>query len=238
MSAKIKAKAIIFDFDNTLVDTHSAINGAYSVIITRLAERFNLGHELLKEKLFAAQKEVIDNIPLEKRNYDRKKVVSRLNKDMNLGLNDKEIDELAELFYYFILEKVTYPEYTESVLEALKTKGKKLGLLTDSDVRPGLKKQRLNKLGFIGLFDVVMIAGETIPQKKNSPIPFLEVSRLLEVKPADILVVGDRMDADIDNAKEAGMMAALIDRFLPPNTGVHQPDVHIHDIKELLDIVE
>ncbi|MEM0143438.1 MAG: HAD family hydrolase [Candidatus Parvarchaeum sp.] len=238
MSVKIKAKAIIFDFDNTLVDTHSAINGAYSDIASKLSERFNLGQDFLRERIFSAQKEIIDNVPLEKRTYDRRKVIKQLNEDMNFKLTEKEIDELAESFYSFILEHITYPEYTESVLQTLKKRGKKLGLLTDTDVKPGLKKQRLDRLSFTKLFDAILIAGETIPQRKNSPIPFLELSRMLGVKPVDTIVIGDRMDADIDNAKEAGMKAILIDMFLPPNTGIHKPDFQIHDLREALDIID
>ena len=56
--------------------------------------------------------------------------------------------------------------------------------------------------------------------------------------PSDTVVIGDRMDADIDNAKEANMKAILIDKYLPPNSGVHKPDAVIHELKELLEIVE
>ena len=238
MSEKIKAKALIFDFDNTLVDTHTAISGAYSEIIKRLSERFDLEDERLKEEIFKAQREVIDDVPLEKREYDRKKVIKKLNENLAFGLDEKEVNELAELFYEFILEKITYPEYTEEILETLKKKGKKLGLLTSSDVRPGLKKERLNRLGFTRLFDAVIIAGETIPQRKNSPIPFIELSRLLGVKPAETVVIGDRADSDIDNAKEAGMKAILINKYLEPNQGRYEPDYIIHDIKELLYIID
>lgn len=237
MPEKIRAKAIIFDFDNTLVNTHQAINYAYSEISKKLADRLNLDQESLKDKMFAAQKEAIDKQPLSNRVYDRRVVIEQVNSNLSLGLTENEINELAESFYDAILNKVTYPEYTENVLEELKNRGKKLGLLTDTDVRPGLKKRRLEKLSFIRLFDAFIIAGETIPQRKTGPIPFIELSRLLGVKPEDTVAVGDRMDADIDNAKEAGMKAILTDAFLQPNTGINEPDAVIHDIKDLLNII-
>lgn len=238
MSKKLRVKAVIFDFDNTLVDTHSAIDNAYSLIINSLSNRFGIEKDSLKNKILNAQKQVIDDVPLEKRVYDRRNVIAQLNKNEEFGLSDEELDKLAETFYDFIMNQITYPEYTKNILEALKERGKKLGLLTDTDVRPGFKKLRLSKLGFINLFDVVLIAGETIPQRKNSPLPFLEISRLLGVNPEDAVVIGDRMDADIDNAKEAGMKAILIDKYLPPNKGNYEPDFQIHDIKEVLDIIE
>lgn len=238
MSEKIKAKALIFDFDNTLVDTHSTISGAYSMIVGLLSSSLGMDSSYLMQQLLNAQKEVIDDIPLVSRQYDRKAVIKKLNENLSLNMNEKQIDELAQVFYDFILEKIDYSNDTEEVLKALKSKGKKLGLLTDTDVRPGLKKKRLDSLGFTKLFDEVLIAGEDIPQRKNSPIPFIELARLLNVEPESILVVGDRMDADIDNAKEAGMKAVLIDKYLPPNTGVHKPDAVIHELNQLLEIVD
>ena len=238
MSEKIKAKALIFDFDNTLVDTHSTISGAYSRIVGLLSSSLGMDSSYLMQQLLNAQKEVIDDIPLVSRQYDRKAVIKKLNENLSLNMNEKQIDELAQVFYDFILEKIDYSNDTEEVLKALKSKGKKLGLLTDTDVRPGLKKKRLDSLSFTKLFDEVLIAGEDIPQRKNSPIPFIELARLLNVEPESILVVGDRMDADIDNAKEAGMKAVLIDKYLPPNTGVHKPDAVIHELNQLLEIVD
>ena len=238
MSEKIKAKALIFDFDNTLVDTHSTISGAYSRIVGLLSSSLGMDSSYLMQQLLNAQKEVIDDIPLVSRQYDRKAVIKKLNENLSLNMNEKQIDELAQVFYDFILEKIDYSNDTEEVLKALKSKGKKLGLLTDTDVRPGLKKKRLDSLGFTKLFDEVLIAGEDIPQRKNSSIPFIELARLLNVEPESILVVGDRMDADIDNAKEAGMKAVLIDKYLPPNTGVHKPDAVIHELNQLLEIVD
>lgn len=238
MSEKIKAKALIFDFDNTLVDTHSTISGAYSMIVGLLSSSLGMDSSYLMQQLLNAQKEVIDDVPLVSRQYDRKAVIKKLNENLSLNMNEKQIDELAQVFYDFILEKIDYSNDTEEVLKALKSKGKKLGLLTDTDVRPGLKKKRLDSLGFTKLFDEVLIAGEDIPQRKNSPIPFIELARLLNVEPESILVVGDRMDADIDNAKEAGMKAVLIDKYLPPNTGVHKPDAVIHELNQLLEIVD
>ncbi len=238
MSVKIKAKAVIFDFDNTIVDTHSAIELAYSDIINIISRKFNLNPLTVKDELFKGQKQVIDDVPLEKRVYDRKNVINQLNKNMHLNIGENEIEELASVFYRDIIEKITYPEYTEEVLKTLKERGKKLGLLTDTDAKLGLKKQRLDRFNFIKLFDAIVIAGETIPQRKNGPIPFIEISRLLDVKPEDSVAIGDRMDADIDNAKEAGMKAILIDAFLPPNTGINDPDARIHNLREILDIIE
>ncbi len=238
MSAKISAKALIFDFDNTLVDTHSAISGAYNDVVDAIAASSGLESNYLMQQLLKAQKEVIDDVPLVSRKYDRKAVISKLNENLSLNLNEQEIESLASKFYMYIREKIEYPNDTEYVLKEFKSRGKKLGLLTDTDVRPGLKKERLDSLSFTKLFDAIVIAGETIPQRKNSEIPFLEVSRLLQVDPSDTVMIGDRVDADIDNAKEANMKAILIDKYLPPNTGVHKPDAVIHELKELLDIVE
>jgi HAD superfamily hydrolase (TIGR01549 family) len=237
MSEKIKAEAVIFDFDNTLVDTHSAISSAYSNIVELISSNSGIDSGYLMQQLLKAQKEVIDEVPLVLRQYDRKAVIKKVNENLSLNMTEKQIDDMAQIFYDFILEKISYSNDTDEVLKALKSKGKKLGLLTDTDVKPGLKKRRLNSLGFTKLFDAILIAGEDIPQRKNSLIPFIEIARLLNVEPKNTVVVGDRMDADIDNAKEAGMKAVLIDKYLPPNKGIHKPDAVIHELKQLLEIV-
>ncbi len=238
MPEKIKVKALIFDFDNTLVDTHSAINAAYDFLFDKISKKYNIPEEKLFDEAHWAEQDLITNVPLERRLYDRKMVIKKMSDELSLGITEEELNQFGETFYRFIKEKIYFPEYTEDTLKTLKARGKKLGLLTDTDAKPGFKKERLDEIGFTRLFDVVMIAGETIPQRKNSPIPFIELARLLGEQPSDIAAVGDRMDADVQNAKESGMKAILMDAFLKPNEGRYTPDYIIHDIRELLDIIE
>ena len=102
MSEKIKAKALIFDFDNTLVDTHSAISNAYSKIVELISLNSGIDSNYLMQQLLKAQKEVIDDIPLVSRQYDRKEVIKKVNENLSLNLDEKQIEELSQKFYDFI----------------------------------------------------------------------------------------------------------------------------------------
>ena len=73
-----------------------------------------------------------------------------------------------------------------------------------SDYPAGLK---LKALGAVGLFDVVVASGEIggPPRLKPAPDGYLLAADRLRVNPADCLVIGDRIDADGEAARRAGM---------------------------------
>lgn len=68
-------------------------------------------------------------------------------------------------------------------------------------------RRKLEALGAAGLFEVVVASGEPGGPRRLKPCPdgYLAAAEGLGVSPAECLVLGDRMDADGEAARRAGM---------------------------------
>ncbi|MEM4366389.1 MAG: HAD family hydrolase, partial [Candidatus Woesearchaeota archaeon] len=101
-----------------------------------------------------------------------------------------------------------FPE-TTAVLEELKTKGLKIGLISNADcfsIEPLLERFDLAKY-----FDAMHLSWQTGFLKTN-PKSFEILLRQLGVSKDETLMVGDSLETDIEGARKAGIRAILIDR--------------------------
>jgi HAD superfamily hydrolase (TIGR01662 family) len=98
-------------------------------------------------------------------------------------------------------------EDTAPVLDELRRAGLKLGLLTNSsrDVDAFARHHGLDVDAAVGSFH----HGKTKPHASI----FRAVLELLDVDPADAVMVGDTVEDDIEGARALGMHAILVDRL-------------------------
>ncbi|WP_375057284.1 phosphoglycolate phosphatase [Zobellella sp. DQSA1] len=95
---------------------------------------------------------------------------------------------------------VFYPGVLDT-LAALRRAGKRLAIVTNKPYRfvPAI----LAASGLSEQFELVL-GGDSLPEKKPSPMPLLHVCRTLDMDPARTLMVGDS-ENDVLAAKAAGM---------------------------------
>ena len=93
------------------------------------------------------------------------------------------------------------------MLDELRQAGVKIGLVTNSarDVRAFALHHRLDVDAAVGSFH----HGKTKPHASI----FRAVLALLDVEPADAVMVGDTIADDIEGARAIGMRAILVDRL-------------------------
>ncbi|GAA2651500.1 HAD family hydrolase [Streptomyces lunalinharesii] len=97
------------------------------------------------------------------------------------------------------------------------------------------QERMLTTLGIRGHFEAVLCA-DTLGHAKPAPEAFRGACAALDLPPADVLYVGDRLDIDGLGARDAGLTAVWLDRAgaeepLPP--GVHR----IRGLAELPELV-
>ncbi len=238
-TSRIRFKGAVFDFDNTLVDTKDLIDNAYRHVFHEIAAKFNLDEDKLFLEAESFQKEKIRELQAAKTSYNHADWILPIVGRFSVNLNKEEEEYYKNLFYSYAINNQKFSEKTESILLELKKRGKKLALLSERDAVPGMKLQRIKNTPFYGYFDVIMIAGETIPYSKTDGkgTPFLETAKLLGLETNEVLMIGDRMDLDIQNAKEVGMKAVLFTGYLKSQEySKYQPDLVINDISELRNI--
>lgn len=102
---------------------------------------------------------------------------------------------------------VSYPE-TESVLEILKERGFKLGVVSNAT---DLVRRVFDNLGLTKYFDFLVVSDE-VGVRKPSPKIFRLAMEIAGTSPGRSLYVGDKLATDVAGAKRVGMNAVLVDR--------------------------
>lgn len=112
----------------------------------------------------------------------------------------------------------------------------KLGLITNG--LPTAQNDKLMLAGLHGRFGTVAVSG-AVGVGKPDPELFRAALRVLGVQPKDAVVVGDRLERDIEGARRAGIRSVWLNRYgasAPASAPV--PDFVVRGLNEMAGIVE
>ena len=117
---------------------------------------------------------------------------------------------LFETLYARFTEPQSWHMFEEVLptLEALKARGVRMGILSNWDDR---LRPLLTRLGLSGFFEVMIISCE-VGSRKPDPEIFGRTAQAFDLKPEQILHVGDCRDHDLEGATRAGLQAVGIQR--------------------------
>lgn len=118
----------------------------------------------------------------------------------------------------------------EPTLRKLQRAGYKLGMVSDSDGTPGMKRKRIRRVPFHNLFETVVVSGEDTPRVKPGHESFSLVAQKLGVKPESCIYVGDNPRTDIEGAKAVGMISVIVHRR---GNGGGNPDYRVPDLRAI-----
>lgn len=82
-----------------------------------------------------------------------------------------------------------------------------VALVTDTDGDGRDKRARVAASGLADRFDAIVIAGETVPERKPDTAPFAHALDRLGARATHSVMVGDKVDADARPAAALGMRA-------------------------------
>jgi pyrophosphatase PpaX len=155
--------------------------------------------------------------------------------------NDEKVEELLECYrivYDEFWKEASVMEGAYEILDWLKSKGIKIGVVTDRRILIGYVKPTLEFLGLNKFVDVLVTRKET-GEGKPSPKPFLFASSKLKVNPSNCLVIGD-LPEDILAGKSAGMttVACLNGYSERENILKAKPDFSIDKLVSLMDLMD
>jgi putative hydrolase of the HAD superfamily len=99
-----------------------------------------------------------------------------------------------------------------------------------------MKETRIKNLGLDKYFDYV-VTGDDIGLNKPAVENWNKLLEMSGLKPKQCIMVGDHPDVDLITAKKLGFITVWTKQNI--NTDLHQKyvDYEIHDIKEVVDIV-
>lgn len=218
-------KAILFDLDNTLIDFMRMKRNSCEAGISAMIDA---GLKIKKEKALKKLFKLYDKYGLED-----DKIFQKFLKE-EVGRIDYRILANAIVAYRNVRTSYLRPyPHTDYVLIKLKSRGVKLGIVTDA---PRLKAWiRLMAMKIGNFFDVV-VAYEDTGKLKPHDLPFKAALKKLGLKASECLMVGDMPHRDIEGARNLGMKTCFA-RYGNSKVGRSKADYEIKDIKELLKIV-
>lgn len=209
-------KAVVFDLDGTLVDSHGSI---YHSTIQTLIE-LNIDCKI-DEKIF---KEMIG---LHFRDIFRK-----------FKIHVKDVDQFIEIYkghYFEFISKSKRFSGVAEVLKKLHTQDIKVGLLTTKGQQQA--EQIAEHFDISNYFNLIKgwLPGEEI---KPSPKPLLEIGAKLKVDAADLIMVGDA-EIDVQCGKNAGSKTCAVTYGYRSKEALlfEQPDFTIDSINNILPIL-
>lgn len=97
---------------------------------------------------------------------------------------------------------------THALLDSLRSRGLKLGLVSNAFDPPPILHRDLEAMGLAERLDAVVFSSE-VGRRKPDPLIFETALERLDVDPARALFVGDRRYEDVRGASELGMKTVL-----------------------------
>jgi putative hydrolase of the HAD superfamily len=218
-------KAVLFDLDNTLIDfmkmKHSATEAAIEAMI-------GAGVKLNKEEASKLIYQLYDEYGIEHQQIFQEFLIR----------TQKKVDHkilAAGIVAYRKARTVLAEPYqgVMSTLLKLKQRGMKLAIVSDAPILQAWT--RLTEMKIQDFFDAVVTFEDTGQRKPNAQ-PFMKAIQQLEVKPEEVLHVGDWPERDIAGAKALGLKTAFA-KYGATKPMTVKADYELNKVEDLISII-
>lgn len=208
-------KCVVFDLDGTLVNSAKNIYHATIHSFNSLNVKADLPYKKFYLRIGHHFEDIFDEFGIE------------------VGSFDRFIEIYKSHYFDYIHYSVLYPGVEETI-NTLKGKEYKVALLTTKGQEQADKI--INHFGFRNNFDYVMGRRPGIAHKP-SPEPLLKICEELNIKPEEILMIGDT-ELDIRCGKNAGAKTCAVTYGYRSKEllEMEKPDFSVDDINELLNL--
>jgi len=211
-----KPKAIIFDMDGVIVDS--------------MPYHFLAWYEALRP--YGIRVSCFDVYSKEGERWEKslKDFLKRSRIKPAKGLLSKIFLERQRIFKRSF--KLAIFKGAEEFLRCLKRNGYILGLVTGT---PTSEIKKILPERVRDLFDGI-VAGDNVKEGKPHPEPYLRAARILNISPAQCIVI-ENAPYGIESAKKAGMFCIALATSLPKEY-LRRSDVVVDELKEITGIIE
>lgn len=219
-------KAIIFDLDDTLYDcSGTLVLQGRRQVAKNIAKIINCS----EEEAYTLQMEIEKKYGTIVDIYE--KIVALYN------LPNSYIKELLEEFIHIDISNISlFPDVTDTLIQ-LKVQGYKLILVTSGEKE--IQGKKINVLGLNGgYFDDIFVADRNGSQIKKGC--FQEVMRRYNLKPEEIMCIGDKIDDELTAGKSLGITTVMFEHgrhyeaYLREPHKYIKPDYSIKHMKDML----
>ncbi|MBN1646104.1 HAD family hydrolase [Candidatus Woesearchaeota archaeon] len=230
-----KIKAIIFDYDNTLLEFHPYEAEADLIILDKIARKYKLNPRDLTTELNKIKNKHVHNLA-KPEEFSRILWLVELYGKFRIPEDLKEINKLVDKYWYLIRRKAKLFPTVKNTLEQLKGKYK-LAIFSDSDGNKQIKLKRIKAMNIEKYFDKIFTSddfGYNKPEKSD----FNQICDSLGVHPKECMMVGDSNIRDLKPAKKLGLTTVWTQEAYRDHTPSNYADFTIFSMIELLDILK
>lgn len=227
---------VIFDLDDTLIDTRVAVGAARRAV----AEAFVPGLNAASHSEILAEWQ---RVTWFFRPEDHVMAIDMLRRERDLPhLAAPQAEELEHMFRVVLMEHLRPAQGAYELLGWLSSIGLRSAIVSNGSV--GFQMEKIRHTGLAEWFDdgLIHICEPMGREGKPYPTPFLVVCSRFGVQPSRALVVGDRI-SDVIGGNLAGCTTVLVmvenlDVKTPSPAGRLAVEVPAHSIRRLLDLRE
>jgi putative hydrolase of the HAD superfamily len=232
--------AIIFDLDDTLIQTHNASNSTWRELENTFAIELRVDETRFREAIGDARR-LLWADPVLHREWRHRmgeapaEILRMAAESLDIALPENMGERFNNRYVrQFFRGLHAFPQAHE-VVGDLRTRGVKLGMITNGGA--GWQRRKLVESQFIELFDVIFIEGEFGVGKPDRAIFDAAISAL-GTNPERAWMIGDRLDWDVAGAQAAGIKGVWFD-FLHkglPDDAPTTPDFIARTLDDLLQL--
>ena len=212
-------RLLIFDLDGTLVDTSRDIADAINYAVEPFGVK-PLSIEKVKSIVGSGITNLLGNLILTAQKNSSQKIV-----------NDA-VNRFLEYYSAHLLDNTKlYPQVKETLSKLGNYKKAVI-----SNKREILSKGVLGGLGLLGFFDVIL-GSDSVPERKPSPVPVLEVLKKLSMRKNETVIIGDS-NFDVEAGHAAGIKAIAVTYGYRSREVLKEADFMIDNFGELLNVLQ
>ena len=187
MNFPVSISAIVIDLDGTLLHTAPELAEAANRMLRDMG-RSPVSQDLLMSYIGNGIHWLV-----------KRALTGDMHAEPETALFDQALPVFEQHYTELLLDSKPFPNVIAG-LDALKAAGYRLGCITNKVER--YTNPLLKGIGMAHYFDIVL-AGDTLPEKKPHPLPLLHSAKFFGVPVEQLLLVGDSL-SDVMAARAAG----------------------------------
>lgn len=232
-------RALLFDLDDTLLETYPAHRAAVLAACRQASERFpERTPEELRESFLQAYRALEAQVEAGTLQFATVMLFRTRVWEETLRTFDLPHELGAELARMYGEERARRYTLYQEVPQVLSTLGQKYRLVLVTNGPGDLQREKVAAVGLERWIDRIVVSGE-VGSWKPHPEIFRRALELAEAGPAEAVMIGDSLERDIHGANTFGIRSVWMRRYahLHPIEGI-RPDVELADMHGLAGAVE
>lgn len=231
-------EAVIFDWGGTL-SRWALVEFAeiWRMAAVHLSPHLGEPPERLEQRLAQLELDAWERMNQDHRAFTLADLLARASAELRVDVAEAVVEEASEHYLDSWLPHIDHDAEAAALLEALRQRGIRTGLLSNTHWPEAFHERMLDRDGLLHLLDA-RVYTSNLRYTKPHPDAFNAALAAVGVAdPTRAVYVGDRLFDDVHGAQRVGMRAVLRPNEHVPAFEVH-PDAVITRLSELLPIVD